>query len=134
MNLRRVLAAATMLPLITITLAVPAQASSGAPSDEGIIGNWTTSTDGVRQTVTFARSGRISGDSGCNRFIGEYGIDGSVVEVGELASTMMYCEGAMEAERSLLRALQKSVSFSVKGERLTLFGPRGRVTVRLTAS
>ncbi len=134
MTLRRALAAACLLPVLAIALAAPVQAASGAPSGGRIVGDWTTSTDGIRQTVTFTRDGKINGDAGCNRFLGEYSVDGSTIDIGPLASTLMFCEGVMDAERALLKALEKSASYTVKGERLTLFGPKGRATVKLTAS
>jgi len=134
MSLRRALAAVTLLPVLAIALAVPAQAASGAPSGGRIAGDWVTSTDGIRQTVTFTRDGKINGDAGCNRFLGEYSVDGSTIDIGPLASTLMFCEGVMDAERALLKALEKSASYTVKGERLTLFGPKGRATVKLTAA
>lgn len=134
MTLRRALAAACLLPVLAIALAAPVQAASGAPSGGRIAGDWTTTTDGVAQTVTFTRDGKINGDAGCNRFMGGYTVDGTTIAIGPLASTQMYCEGVMDAERALLKALEKSTSYTVKGERLTLFGPKGKTTVRLTAS
>lgn len=134
MTLRRALAAACLLPVLAVALAAPVQAASGAPSGGRIVGDWTTSTDGVAQTVTFTRDGKINGDGGCNRFLGEYSVDGSSIDIGQLATTLMYCEGVMDAERALLKALEKSASYSVQGAKLTLFGPKGKATVRLTAA
>ncbi len=134
MTLRRALAAACLLPVLAIALAAPVQAASGAPSGGRIVGDWTATTDGVAQTVTFTRDGQVNGDAGCNRFLGEYSVDGSAIDIGPLASTLMYCEGVMDAERALLKALEKSTAYTVKGAKLTLFGPKGKATVRLTAS
>ncbi len=134
MTLRRALAASCLLPVLAIALAAPAQAASGAPSGGRIVGDWTTSTDGVAQTVTFTRDGKVNGNAGCNRIVGGYSVDGSTIDIGQLATTLMYCEGAMDAERALLKALEKSTAYTVKGAKLTLFGPKGKATVRLTAS
>lgn len=87
---------------------------------------------GVSQSVTFAKDGAVSGDAGCNRIIGAYTVDGGTIDIGPLATTLMYCEGVMEAERAFITALEKSTSFAVKKDRLRLYGPKGNVTVSLT--
>lgn len=43
--------------------------------------------------VTFPAANRISLFAGCNRHVGEMQVDGSVLRLGSLASTMMACPG-----------------------------------------
>lgn len=130
MTIRRI-AAVALVPTLVVLGAAPAMASSGAPSGGRITGDWKTSTDGVDQDVTFAKDGSVSGDAGCNRIIGKYTTSGSTIDVGPLGTTLMYCEGAMDAERIFIKALEKSTSYTATKDRLTMFGPKGKVTLRL---
>ena len=128
----RRLAATAAVPALVLLTASPALAASGAPSGGRITGEWVRSLEGVDQSVTFAKDGSVSGDAGCNRIIGTYTVDESMIDIGPLATTLMYCEGVMEAERAFLKALEKSTSFAVRNDRLRLYGPKGKVTVTLT--
>ncbi len=129
--LARATALAGLLGSLALLSAAPATASSGAPSGGSIVGTWTTRTDGVRQNVTFTRDGQVNGDAGCNRMISTYTVDGSALDISTIATTLMYCEGVMEAERTFLKALEKSTAFSRDGKRLTLFAASGRETLTL---
>lgn len=139
--LRR-LGLAALIPALAVALASPAMAAAGgpsggtstSPSGGRILGDWTRTTDGVTQTITFAKAGKVNGDTGCNRFIGDYGVKGSRIDIGPLGSTQMFCEGVMDAEQAYLRALEKATAYSVAGTKLTLFGPRGRTLLTFTAS
>jgi heat shock protein HslJ len=132
MTLLRRLAAAAAIPALVAMAASPALAASGAPSGGRITGDWERTSAGIAQSVTFAKDGSVSGDAGCNRIIGTYTVDGSTIDIGPLATTLMYCEGVMEAEQAFIKALEKSTSFAVKQDRLKLYGPKGKVTVTLT--
>ncbi len=48
-------------------------------------------------TLTFAQDGRVSGTTDCNNYMGSVTVDGSSLSFGQLASTMMYCEGSQES-------------------------------------
>lgn len=137
MSALRRLAVATVVPALLILSAGPALAMAGGPSGGSggrIVGEWTTTTDGVKQSVRFAKDGSVSGDAGCNRMVGNYTVEGSSIDIGPLATTLMYCEGAMDAERTFVKALEKSTSFTATKTSLRLFGPKGKVTVSLRAS
>lgn len=141
-TLLRRLGAAAVIPALALTLAGPAMAaaggpssgSSGAPSGGRILGDWSRTTDGITQTITFAKAGKVNGDAGCNRFIGDYGVKGSTIDIGPLGSTLMFCEGVMDAEQAYLKALEKATAFTVKGTTLTLFGPRGGTLLTFRSS
>jgi putative lipoprotein len=45
-------------------------------------------------TMAFGADGRVSGTGGCNQYSGPYEIDGAGIQFGDLASTLMLCEGA----------------------------------------
>ncbi|NLT06911.1 MAG: META domain-containing protein [Solirubrobacterales bacterium] len=72
-------------------------------------------------TIEFGADGRATGSAGCNRFGGDYTVDGDTLELGELASTLIGCEPAvMEAERGYLDTLARVARWEIDGERLTL--------------
>ena len=52
------------------------------------------------------------------------------MEIGPLASTMMYCEGKMDAEQSLLKSLESVHSYSATTTTLKLMG--GGSTLKFT--
>ena len=88
------------------------------------VGDWRTSTMGVKQTITFDDEGKVYGDSGCNRFTGGYKVKGDRITIGPLASTMMFCEGKMDAEAIFLNKLQNAVAFQATDAKLRLFTPK----------
>lgn len=142
MTALRRLGVAALIPALALALAGPAMAAAGGPSAGAsspasggrILGDWTRTENGITQTITFAKAGDVNGDTGCNRFIGDYGVRGSRIDIGPLGSTLMFCEGVMVAEREYLKALEKASSFTAKGGKLTLFGPRGATLLTFTAS
>ncbi len=75
-----------------------------------------------------AEDGRLAGTGGCNRFTGPGVLRGSqLVATGALASTMRYCEGAMELEQAYTGILAEGGSLRIDDGTLRLFqGPRER--------
>jgi heat shock protein HslJ len=66
-------------------------------------------------------AGRVSGFSGCNRFMGSYTVDGDRVTLGQLAGTMMACPGAaMAIESAFNGSLAGTLQYAIAGDRLTL--------------
>jgi heat shock protein HslJ len=121
---RRGLLAASITAGILLASAVPAMAGDAAPAAGSIVGHWTTKTQGVAQTVTFDRKGHVYGDAGCNRFTGSYTVTGSHLKIGPLASTMMFCDGKMNAESAFLTKLQAATSYSATSSTLHVFTPK----------
>jgi heat shock protein HslJ len=109
-----------------------APAASKAASTTSLIGpTWRLATidgreavPGVRVTATFAEDDRVSGTAGCNRYFGRAAAAGSRLDVGRLATTMMYCgaEGVMPQEQAYLAALEKAKSYRIAGSELRV-GP-----------
>lgn len=126
----RGLVAATMIAGMLVATAVPAMAGDAASANGSVVGDWRTRTSGVKQTVTFDADGKVYGDSGCNRFTGGYTIKGDRIKIGPLASTMMFCEGKMDAEQAFLTKLQAAVSFSATDARLRIYTPKDLMTLR----
>jgi heat shock protein HslJ len=83
--------------------------------------------------IQFGANGRVSGNSGCNRFTGAYEVaeDGSI-KIGPLASTRMACpEPAMASETKFFAMLDEVRSFERSGKRLALRDTNGAVLVEL---
>lgn len=71
---------------------------------------------------------RAFGSAGCNSFGGNYTLDGTNLQFGPLASTMMFCsspEGAMEQEGLYLNTLSQTASFQVNDGQLELLNDAG---------
>ena len=64
---------------------------------------------------------RIWGNAGCNDFSGKYTQDASSLNIGQLTSTKMYCDGAMKNEYAIQRVLKNVGSFDISNGTLTLY-------------
>ena len=64
---------------------------------------------------------KIWGNAGCNDFSGKYTQDGNALNIGQLASTKMYCDGAMKNEFAIQRVLKNVGSFDISNGTLTLY-------------
>lgn len=65
--------------------------------------------------------GRISGFSGCNRFMGGFTVDRDRLTIGKLAGSVMACpEPAMALEKAFLSSLSGTLAANVAGNRLSL--------------
>ncbi|MBO1902174.1 META domain-containing protein [Leucobacter weissii] len=84
----RLLLAALALGLTPLCLA----GCSSAPST-GPVGTWGDPGAQGEPHLVFDEDGRFSGSDGCNRVMGSWRVDGDRIDLGEMASTMMYCEG-----------------------------------------
>ena len=63
---------------------------------------------GTRLTLTF-QDGQVSGSSGCNRFHGQFTVEGSALQIRPLATTRKACEDeVMTQEQAFLRALESA--------------------------
>jgi heat shock protein HslJ len=76
-------------------------------------------------TIQFGTDGTVSGSSGCNQYSGTYTASGSSLTINTpLASTMMMCaEPVMVQETAYQTALAGVKAYTVKGDKLTLYGP-----------
>lgn len=110
----------------------PAQPATPALTLSGADWRVTSLTSGAKITdetpgISFGKDLRVSGSSGCNRFMGGYSQDGQSLKFTELAGTMMACPGPrMEFERQMLDALGTVTHFAITpGGALELFGAQG---------
>jgi heat shock protein HslJ len=63
---------------------------------------------------------QVAGSAGCNNYFGAYTTDGDAISIGPLASTQMFCEGAMDQEIAYLTAMQTADSYEISGDTLEL--------------
>ena len=84
--------------------------------------------DRARLTVVFGEPGHISGQAGCNHFVGTLSLNGAALKVGPLGVGRMMCYPAlMDMEARMLRSLQgaDTLAWGPDGA-LFLKGPEGR--------
>jgi len=68
----------------------------------------------ARPTMTFAPDGTLNGTGGCNQYSTTYRTDGGTISIGQIASTLMGCEGDRGAqETAFLSALQGATTWRV---------------------
>lgn len=71
---------------------------------------------------------RLSGFSGCNTIMGRYALDGETLTFPDgIAMTRMACPVGMETERAFSDVLQRTTTWSIKGETLSLLDEDGAV-------
>lgn len=73
-------------------------------------------------------AGRISGFSGCNNFMGSYGLDNDQVILEQFAGTLMACqEPAGSIENSFRAALGGTLRYEITGGELKLTAASGKI-------
>ncbi len=65
------------------------------------------------------QSGKINGKNICNNFFGPFKADAGTMEIGEIGSTRMMCEG-MQLENIIFKMLRDMKTWSIQSNRLTL--------------
>jgi heat shock protein HslJ len=89
-----------------------------------------STVDESRATIEFLPEGRIAGDGSCNRYSGQWSLNGETLEVGQLAVTRMACEPAlMDQEDRFLRHLQSARSFDISHRGGLLLSSEGQVAI-----
>lgn len=109
-------AAQNAMPVPVATIEGPTWNLVGLPGHD-------SSALGASKRPVTARfeAGRISGFSGCNRFMGGYTVDRDKLVIGMLAGTMMACpEPEMALERAVHGALTGTLRYAISADRLTL--------------
>ena len=76
-------------------------------------------------TLIFGTDAKVSGNGGCNNFFGTFKLDGRSLNIGELGSTRMMCEGNMELEDAYLKVLSIEMRALFSDGKLILTGDDG---------
>jgi len=104
----------------------PAANPSGPGDANGGLANtsWTViSINGAatipdaRPTLTFSEDGTVGGSGGCNQYSGPFRTDGDRITLGELASTLMGCDGGRSTqEAAFMSALDGATAWRETAE------------------
>ncbi len=133
------LALVTLFALSVIILsACSGGAASASPTGEwtlvsyGDASNPTPALPDVETSINFNEDGTFGGNVGCNSFGADYKVDGDRITFGSIMSTMMFCNEVSTQESAVLAILtDKTVSFTVNGDQLTLTSTDGASVVAL---
>jgi heat shock protein HslJ len=90
---------------------------------------------GTRVTALF-EDGSVNGSAGCNRYFGDYEVNGDSISMGPMGSTQMFCsepEGVMEQEFQYLGAIQTATTYHIMGDQLELLDATGEIAATFTA-
>jgi len=89
---------------------------------------------GTEISANFAE-GEVSGNAGCNQYFASYSIDGNAIEIGQVATTFMFCAeppGVMEQESGYLAALQSAATYRIEGDLLEMRTAADQIAVMMT--
>jgi len=106
--------------LVALSGAVLAACSSSEDStgaaleSSDVVGTWSQTDSEPPVNLELAEGGTVSGTDGCNQLNGPWKIDGSEVELGPFAATMMACE-------NVNTWLSAATSANVDGEEMTVY-------------
>lgn len=87
--------------------------------------------------ITFSEEGnQVMGNSSCNNFSGTYELnrEESSISFSPVMATKMACINQMELERKFFQALQKTHSYSIEGDILTLSHENGEALAKFKAA
>ncbi len=85
--------------------------------------------------VLSAKENKINGYSGCNHFFGTYRNNpkAAILNIGQLASTLMACMDNSINEYNFLRTLEQTQHYKIKDNTLTLLNSHRKVLASFTA-
>lgn len=69
--------------------------------------------------ISFLKDAKIAGETGCNRFFGDFKTDGEEISFTNMGSTRMMCP-QIEFENSYMEALNSVASYTMESDTLTL--------------
>lgn len=103
---------------------------SGLVENEGV-----SSMIGDEEITALFEDGQLSGFAGCNSYSAEYSVDGEVLNLGDVVSTLVACEDEErnEREQAFLGALQNAAAYQIVRESLTLLDASGNPLLQFSA-
>jgi len=78
-------------------------------------------------SAAFTKENKVSGHGGCNRYSGEYTLDGDKLTFGKMLSTKMFCPGG--GEEVYMKALGSITAFKASKDKLILLNGSQEVLV-----
>ena len=89
---RRLLRTALLLGAVLAAAGLTSCADSAGAPVPSVEGTWGNTADSNAPSLDFASDGRVTGTDGCNRLMGQWAQDGTLVTISNLASTRMFCQ------------------------------------------
>ena len=86
-------------------------------------------------TISFRDSVMVTGNTGCNLFLGKYSLNESKIKIENIGSTKVFCgEDKAEMEQNYLNALslELNAEISSNGKELTLKNAENGVSIKYT--
>lgn len=124
---------ARLTPLALLLMAAPALADGGGGTELTDTQwrltelNGTAAADGVMTTLTIGADS-IGGNGGCNTYGGSLGFPDGKLDISQVFSTMMACEGpSMTQEQAYFAALEAATAYTITGDTLALLDGDGTV-------
>jgi heat shock protein HslJ len=117
------LAAVLAAALLLSACASPAGNANSIPGSKWELTslNGAAPIKGTSLTLFFGNDDKAAGNAGCNNFSGTYQVSGSSLTFGQMVSTMMACDPAVNAqEQAYLKALGETKSYEATTDKLTL--------------
>lgn len=95
-------------------------------------------TDGKEMTppaehnasLAFLKDSKISGETGCNRFFGDFAVNGASLKFENMGSTRMMCP-QMEFENAYLQTISNVASYTISKNQLILKDNAGNIVALL---
>ena len=81
-------------------------------------------------TLAFLKDSKIAGDTGCNRFFGEYEAKGNSLKFGQVGTTRMMCP-QMQFENAWMEVINNTDSFEMDKEQMILKDSTGNIIALL---
>jgi heat shock protein HslJ len=75
----------------------------------------------VEANLTFNEDGTVTGTSGCNKFGGQFTVEGDQITFNEIVSTLKLCDTPlMGQEEAMQQVLSGTATYMIEGNTLTL--------------
>lgn len=81
-------------------------------------------------TIAFLKDSKIAGETGCNRFFGDYVVHGEKIRFENVGSTRMMCP-QMQFETAYLQIISDVASYDLSSGQLTLKDSAGNIIALL---
>ena len=128
---------AKLVPLALLLVISGCAATTPAPRQADLIGQWHIESIGDRPVIDrspaaieFTNEGRAGGNASCNRFTGAYTLSGSELSFGPLAATKMMCPDAlMNQEIRFLATLDRVAAVQIQQGLLILRDANGKTVI-----
>ena len=81
-------------------------------------------------TIAFLKDARIAGETGCNRFFGDFTAADNSLEFNNIGSTRMMCP-QMQFENAFLGTIENTASYNISKDQLVLKDSLGNIIALL---